>query len=241
MNISNNLIKSCCCGNSTDFSYKVIHNIATLTCNYCSVTHQLLKNWNEEKLNNFYSNEYHVNYQKTKGVTSYKDRYEHDCHIADLRLLAYEDFLPRHSKGLDIGSSNSAFVHRARTHDYDCMGLEPGDLGDPQVTIKGALGKTSLPKNNWQWITMHDSIEHMFDINHALATVKNLLVDQGKLIIDLPDFWKPTGVHHWKSVEHLWFLTDKQMIQLLNDQGFEINKIREPIPGKLVFYTTKQV
>ena len=211
-----------------------------MICDQCGVAHQLIEGWNTADLVNFYEHEYHKKFQEDKGVVTYADRYAHDCTVADTRLKTYNGFLPRGSRGLDIGSSNSAFVHRARAQGYQCLGLEPGEnIGDSSVTIRGALGEVYLNPNYWDWITMHDSVEHMVDMNLALQTVRELLVHRGHVIIDLPDYWNPAGQHHWKKIEHLWFHTMEQMRDLLHKNGFAVEAIKEPIPGKLVFYAIK--
>lgn len=238
--LKNNLIQHCTCGNSAHFTTDIINSIPVMTCSVCGVSHQWLKGWNAQKLNDFYEHEYHKKFQEAKGVVTYEDRYQNDCKVADMRLDAYKSLLPQSSSGLDIGSSNSAFVHRARALGYACLGLEPGeDIGDDSVTIRGLLGKVQINQLHWDWITMHDSIEHMVDARSALVEVYQLLKPNGLVIIDLPDFWKPAGSHHWKTIEHLWFFTVEQMTALLKENGFEVKAIKEPIPGKLVFYAVK--
>ena len=239
--LKNNLIQQCTCGNTTDFTEDIINSIPVMTCSECGVSHQWLKGWDSKKLNDFYEHEYHKKFQETKGVITYEDRYQNDCKVADLRLDAYQSMLPQGTCGLDIGSSNSAFVHQARRRGYACLGLEPGeDIGDSEVTIRGLLGEVYINPETRDWITMHDSIEHMVDVSSALVEVSRLLKPNGLVIIDLPDFWKPAGRHHWKAIEHLWFFTVDQMTALLKENGFEVKAIKEPIPGKLVFYAVKQ-
>ncbi len=235
-----NLIKSCTCGNNSDFTKTTINNIPALVCSSCGVAHQEIPGWETKDLVNFYEHEYHKKFQEQKGVITYEDRYAHDCKVADTRLQAYERFLPAGTRGLDIGSSNSAFVHRARANGYQCLGLEPGEhIGDDSVTIRGALGEVYLNSNHWDWVTMHDSVEHMVDMNQALQQVRDLLVNKGRAVIDLPDYWSPEGQHHWKAIEHLWFHTAGQMQDILHKNGFTVEAIKRPIPGKLVFYAVK--
>lgn len=238
--LKNNLINSCTCGNKNNFDRKIINDIDTLECKFCGVIHQELIGWNKTKLSYFYKNEYHRKFQEEKGVTAYQDRYQHDCNVADLRLDAYQPFLSHGTLGLDIGSSNSAFVHRAISRGYRCKGLEIGnDIGDSSVTIRGSLGEIFIEPDSFDWITMHDSIEHMVDVVNALQEVRRLLRSSGLVIIDLPDFWNTAGRHHWKEVEHLWFYTAPQMTSILEQSRFCVVDVKCPLPGKLVFYARK--
>ena len=208
----------------------------------CGVIHQELVGWDQTKLDDFYSLDYHSKFQKSKGLGEYgsSERYEHDVAVSNMRLNEYSNFLDHTSGGLDIGSSNAAFVYTARERGYDCWGLEPGEhLGDSSSTIRGLLTTAPLPAEFWDWVTMHDSIEHMTDLHEALRIVYTILRDNGRAIIDLPDFWDIRGKHHWKKIEHLWFLSEDQLTQIMSDSGFTVADVRRPIPGKLVFYCIK--
>jgi SAM-dependent methyltransferase len=237
--LKNNLIKTCTCGNDTVFSVLFVNLLEVVACEKCNVIHQHLEDWTEEKYHNFYKTDYHSEYQQNRGTMTYEERYEHDCRVADMRLDAY--CLPEYSVGLDIGSSNSAFVHQARARNIQCLGLEPGkDIGDDNVTIRGTLESAYLNPDHFDFVTMHDSIEHMVDVNSALQKVHGILKHGGQLILDLPDYFSPSGSHHWKRIEHLWFFTEDQFEKVLDKNGFTVDKIVPPIPGKLVYYARKQ-
>jgi SAM-dependent methyltransferase len=239
--IKNNLISICTCGNDTNFSNYVKNNLDVLECLDCGVIHQRLENWTQEMYIGFYSHEYHLDYQKNRGTITYEERYDHDCCVSDLRLEAYKELLKPRTAGLDIGSSNSAFVHRAIDMGYKCVGLEPGErIGDNSVTIRGTLENADLSADAYDWATLHDSIEHMVDVNKAFEKLSLILKKGGLAILDLPDYFIPHGSHHWKRIEHLWLFSKDQFAEIIRSHGFSIEKITAPIPGKLVFYARKR-
>jgi len=236
--IENNIIKKCTCENTNSFTNLTINFLEVVSCNTCGVVHQYLPGWTAQDYSNFYEKDYHKKYQEEKGVITYKDRYENDCIVSNIRLDAYQ--LPEMSIGLDIGSSNSAFVHMARKRNLQCLGLEPGyDIGDNSVTIRGSLESADLNKDHFDFVTMHDSIEHMIDVNFSLQKVYGILKFGGQLILDLPDYFVDAGKHHWKKIEHLWFFNQEQFEEILNKNNFTVTMVTRPIPGKLVFYTKK--
>jgi SAM-dependent methyltransferase len=238
--LEKNLIKKCICENSIGFKSLIYNYISVLECNECGTMHQQMTNWDDNTYYNFYKKDYHQTYQKRKGAMNYTDRYTHDRSVAVKRLDAYKDILVPGSKGLDIGSSNSAFVHEAISRGFNCMGLDPGqDIGDDAVTIRGTLDTVNLESNSLDWITMHDSIEHMIDVNTSLEHAYNLLKTGGLLIVDLPDYFDPAGQHHWKYIEHLWFFSKDQLGNVLEKHNFKIETVLNPIPGKLIFYVRK--
>lgn len=237
MTLENNLIKKCVCDNSKDFSEDIINDIPIKKCNVCGVIHQVLSNFTELDLSDLYSKKYHRDFQNKITRTAYQDRYEHDRNISKLRLLAYHDYIKPNMGGLDIGSSNSAFVHECIENNIRCTGLEPGEnIGDPTLTIRGRLETVDLLEDQYDFVTMHDAIEHMLDPLFSLQKVSKILKNNGILIVDLPDFHIPEGRHHWRPIEHLWYFTELEFIKLLETTGFKVKSISKPIPGKLVFY-----
>ena len=239
--IQDNLIKRCVCGATDSFELHTLHNIEVGGCKSCGVIHAQLYNWDETKYYGFYEKEYHVDYMKVKGVINYQDRYDHDRKVADLRLKQYQEYVKPGMNGLDVGSSNSAFVHEAIAQGIDCTGLEPGsNIGDDSVTIRGTLDTVNFVNNSYDFVTMHDSIEHMISPVTALYKVFDILKLGGIAIIDLPDFFDPAGYHHWKYIEHLWYFTQQQFTSLVIQVGFTIELVDTPIPGKVVFYLRKK-
>lgn len=238
--LDTNLIKTCTCGNTELFEKKVVNNLPVAECKTCGVIHQDLQ-YTEDEYYDFYKRDYHEGFQKNRGTMTYDERYEHDVKVAEARLVAYKYYIHPPQVGLDIGSSNSAFVHTANKQGYNCMGLEPGEnIGDDVVTIRGTLDSAELQDNYYDFITMHDSIEHMIDVNSSLAKVFKSLKSNGRLLLDLPDYFNKSGQHHWKPIEHLWFFTENQFVNIIKSHGFAFDKVTRPIPGKLVFYARKR-
>jgi hypothetical protein len=235
-----NLIKECSCGSTDNFDKEVMYGIDLLVCKSCGTAHQHLPGWDPEKLKSWYENEYHTSVQVGIGHTSYKDRYHHDKLVAERRLIAYKDFVVRGMYGIDIGSSNSAFVHACLEQGIRCTGIEMGkDIGDDSVTIRKPIEECAFDQGQFDFATMHDSLEHMVDIKKILDKLSYFLRSGAHLIVDLPDYFTAEGRHHWRYVQHIWYWTEKQMIDVLKQHGFSISKVERPIPGKLVFYFIK--
>jgi len=239
--LDNTLIKTCTCGNTENFEKKTLNDLPVVECKECGVVHQDLPGYDAGKYYGFYKNDYHEGFQKNRGTMTYDERYEHDVKVAEARLVAYKYYIHPPQVGLDVGSSNSAFVHTANKQGYNCMGLEPGEnIGDDAYTIRGTLDSVDLQDDYYDFVTMHDSIEHMIDVNAALAKIFKSLKSNGRLLLDLPDYFNNAGKHHWKPIEHLWFFTEEQFVKIIKSHGFAFDKVTRPIPGKLVFYARKR-
>ncbi len=234
------LIKSCICGNSSDFSKEILHQISVKICNNCNIIHQDL-NMSKEEYFNFYANDYHEHYQSDRGTDSYPIRYNHDKEIAALRIKQYQPFLRKTARTLDIGSSNNAFVDLMNEHGYNSYGLEISTAATKYIkTYNSNLFNVNFPAGYFDMITLHDVFEHLIDPISYLTEIHKLLKGGGVLIIDFPAFFIDAGKHHWKRIEHLWFLTDEQIQNIAVKYGFNVNKVNIPIPSKIVYYLTKK-
>lgn len=233
------LIKQCICS-STNLSLSDHHNIPTFECDDCGVIHQRL-DMEPVDYFKFYTDEYHSSFQEGRGTLTYEERYEHDYHISELRADEYEEFLKEGMATLDIGSSNNAFVDLMNKLGMKAQGIEIGEEGAkyPDTTFNQDLLTLDLPANTYGLITMHDVLEHLIDPRPYLQEMHHILADDGVVVIDFPHFFVDEGIHHWKAVEHLWFLNMEQTVNLIESEGFTVFDVRVPIASKFVVYAKK--
>jgi len=235
--LKNNLIKQCICGNSSNFSFDKHNDISIAVCGDCGIIHQVLENFTQQDLENFYQTQYHDQHQQQLGLRSYQQRYDHDLELGDRRMKIYAPLITTGKRGLDIGSSNNAFVDAARALGFDCYGIELNpQLSNPRTTYTEPIENCHFPENYFDFITFHDVLEHLVDPSIALREIKRCLTDRGILIVDFPDYFDPAGLHHWRPIQHLWYPNNDQLINFIEYHGFELIKTDTPIPGKKVFY-----
>jgi len=178
---------------------------------------------------------YAAYYQKDYHNGKYYHSFEQDTKVANLRLDEYK--LIKGSVILDVGCGNGAFVIEARKRGIDAYGVEVGEgASKSEYTYYGELASHCFPTDHFDIVTVHDVLEHLIDPITFLQDVRRILKQGGKLIIDLPNFYVPEGDHHWKEIEHLWFLNVEEMVTILQGAGFQMGEVKQPIPSKLVFY-----
>ena len=237
INLENNLIKKCLCGNQFRFHTYIRHSIPVAECDQCGIVHQFLEEFDQEDLAKFYENEYHIDHQSVLGRATYQERYDQDRRVAKNRLTKYSAFLEKSHKGLDIGSANNAFVDEARAQGIDCYGVEPGKkLHQSTTSYNSMFEQTAFPADWVDFITLHDVLEHFLDPQETIRHCAHVLRPGGMLIIDFPDFFDSAGQHHWRPIQHLWYLTQPQLTDLVVKHGFILESIDQPIPGKKVYY-----
>lgn len=211
------LIERCVC-NGRMFSVVEAHGLPMRECRSCGILHQSV-DMDRAGLSEWYRDTYH------RGV--YGHSYEQDYLVATKRIARYGDYL--RGPALDIGCGNGAFVDACLKHGIHAEGQDLGGAAGHRCGVEALTGQYAT-------ITMHDVLEHVVDPAGMLGSVRGLLGIGGKLIVDFPAFFDPAGAHHWKKTEHIWMLSERQVMGLLNAAGFVVLEQDQPIPGKIVFY-----
>jgi SAM-dependent methyltransferase len=182
---------------------------------------------------------YHVD---RAGQIPYRERYEHDYGIAATRLPK----LINQFSLLDVGCANGAFVKYASQQGYKACGLEP----NPRMAAWARARTGCTIYESWSEVrgapfdimTFHDVWEHVVDPIEEIALVRDYLDRGSLLILDVPDAEDPRFAkegmawRHMKPKEHLTFWDRKNLTKFLENNGFYIQSIDQPILGKLVVY-----
>ena len=146
--------------------------------------------------------------------------------------------IAKNKRFLDIGSGSGQFVYDMRQLGLDVYGIEPG-----KFDVKGAkneklnilnldLIKAKYPSNFFDIITINHVLEHVEDPKKVIKEMNRILKKKGFLIIGVPNsrflayriFKK-----NWYQLDaprHLFNFSDKNLKELLQKEGFKINKIR---------------
>ena len=222
------LVQDCVCKEDSSSSYAVINDISTLICNSCSVIRQFVTLTKEEYYEYYRNGYYEGDYTRT---------YQDELIAAVKRVTAYGDFLK--GKILDIGCGLGGFVDYLREKNFDCWGQEITDNSREVSTYRGELESINFPTDYFQTVTIHDVLEHIIDPVSFMKEVFRLTSQEGYVIVDVPNFFSAEGKKHWRKTQHLWMFTYSQLADLLKRIGFDIIKMTEPIPGKMVFYLQK--
>lgn len=234
------LIKKCVCGNTKYFKEVRINDIDLNRCKVCRIHHQRV-NMTSEEYANFYQYEYHTQHQTEIGCQPYAERYLHDLDVGNTRIGHYEKLIDNfdNTKLLDIGSGNGAFVDACRSQGLEAYGIDLGLLGNPAYTFKGKNFVAIDFDTNYDVVTMHDVFEHLVDPISYLRKIHSILNNDGFLIIDYPHYYVQAGKHHWRAIQHLWYMNNQEMIDLLEVNEFKVIGVNVPIPSKVVFYCQK--
>ena len=135
---------------------------------------------------------------------------------------------------MDIGCGTGAFLGQFDKRKWKRVGFEPDDEArEIAKTIQGLEVNDLSVLNNLtdtkaEVITMWHVLEHVSTINEQLAKIKNLLTEDGILVIAVPmsnsydanyygKFWAAYDVPR-----HLYHFTKETLEQLLSKHGFNL-------------------
>lgn len=218
------------CEKSGFVSYENVNNIPVKYCKNCGTFKQ---NIGGVDLKSFYENKYH------NGV--YTHSLDQDKKVASLRFDSYKKegiFNSDSAIYLDFGSGNGSFVDHCRNNNINCFGVEISKTSrdNPFVYNAENLIDVNFPTEYFDVVFIHDVLEHLEDPIKIIKEINRILKQNGKLILEYPDFFVEEGKHHWKEIEHIWMCPKDSLITALQQNGYKISKAHNPIPGKFLLY-----
>jgi len=135
---------------------------------------------------------------------------------------------------LDVGSGTGAFVSEMSENGWQVTGLEP-DEGARRVAkekfncdLKNTDKLFELPLNSFDVITLWHVLEHIHDLKIYITQLKNLLKQNGKMIIAVPNYTSfdaSTYREHWAAYDvprHLYHFSPLSMKVLTEENGLRI-------------------
>lgn len=139
---------------------------------------------------------------------------------------------------LDLGSGTGAFAGEMLLHGWYVTGLEP-DEGARQVAkkeynvdLKDIDQFYQLPAAGFDAITLWHVLEHVHDLSAYVQQLKNLLKENGKLLIAVPNYTSLDAAiykEHWAAYDvprHLYHFSPKSMETLMEKHGLKILKYK---------------
>jgi SAM-dependent methyltransferase len=181
---------------------------------------------------------YYTAYPPTKTEYVIKD-WEHDLDVAKQRMsrckLEYTDVL----RVLDVGCGSGAFVYACRARGYTAFGCEIASYSysecKPSWVHRVRLENLTFPPGYFDVVTFFDVLEHVMDPIKMLREIVAISRYAGRCIIEIPRFFHPSGQHHWKDDEHLWYWDTNQMLRQLFKIGLLVDSVMNPIESKTMF------
>ena len=150
-------------------------------------------------------------------------------------LMKIHDIDPeKQNKVLDIGCAGGAFPKAANDLGFDVVGVEPSAWLSEEARKRydldirtGVLSEQQFEKESFDIVTLWDVIEHLTDPVREVKTIRSLLKDKGRLIVNFPDYSSYASKlmgKKWPMLlnVHLFYFTPKTLEKLLAEAGFRV-------------------
>jgi 2-polyprenyl-3-methyl-5-hydroxy-6-metoxy-1,4-benzoquinol methylase len=139
---------------------------------------------------------------------------------------------------LDVGSGTGYFAAAMQKAGWQTTGLEPDEgarnvaMQQHSLNLLPANELFNLPGKKFDAITLWHVLEHVYDLKKYITTFKNLLADNGKLFIAVPNYTSYDAMSYgtdWAGYDvprHLYHFTPQTMQWLMRESGFRIIDIK---------------
>ena len=150
----------------------------------------------------------------------------------------------------DVGVGWGHFLHTAQVLGFEASGVEISELMHHYATTDLKLNvvhddfyNLELPENNWDVVTMWDVLEHISEPQKAVKKINKMLKKDGFFVLQVPQIDSKVAKkqkQNWSmmSIEHINYFSKKTIKTLLEDNGFEIVKIKSSYELKLFLMFT---
>lgn len=135
---------------------------------------------------------------------------------------------------LDVGSGTGAFVNEMKEHGWFVMGLEPdegaraGAKKSYNIELYEMNWFYELKEGSFDAITLWHVLEHVHDLPGYVSRLRNLLKENGKLFIAIPNYTsKDAAIYkqYWAAYDvprHLYHFSPRSMHFLMEKHGLKI-------------------
>lgn len=143
-------------------------------------------------------------------------------------------------KALEIGSSTGLLLSLLKENGWDVNGVEispqAAEFAEKRgvKTIHTPVEKLTLPAGTFDLVILNHTLEHLQNPKEVLEKLHDLLIDDGVLLIDVPNFGSLSArifKTSWFALlpeEHYWHFTFNSLSRLLHSSGFKVLKRTSP-------------
>lgn len=134
---------------------------------------------------------------------------------------------------LDLGAGTGEFLKHCKNRNWKVSGVEPNQTARKQAKEKGIVLKENIDdfKNQkFHVITLWHVLEHVPNLYEYISRLKQLLHQDGKLIIAVPNF-KSYDANYYKEYwaafdvpRHLWHFSQKSIQELFDKENMKVVK-----------------
>ncbi|APG60800.1 class I SAM-dependent methyltransferase [Christiangramia salexigens] len=132
---------------------------------------------------------------------------------------------------MDFGAGTGEFLNKMKSFLWNVDGVEPNEKARKLAIFKNIDLKADLKligRKKYDVISLWHVLEHLPDLDEKLNSFNNLLVENGLLVIAVPNFNSYDSNYYkndwaaWDVPRHLWHFSRKGIQSKLKEHGFSL-------------------
>ncbi|GAC1381475.1 MAG: methyltransferase domain-containing protein [Ginsengibacter sp.] len=229
-----------CVNNQLQFKFKAKDHTVSgeefeiFECNNCSL--RFTQNVEDENgIGKYYKSEEYISHSDTsKGFINFLYHFVRQITLKS-KLSIINKFSGRTSgQILDIGAGTGAFLNVMKRAGWNIAGLEPDEtarknaLKNYQLNLSGNEQLFAFQTQSFDAITMWHVLEHVHKLNEYISQAKNLLNENGVLVIAVPNYTSYDAEvyqQYWAAYDvprHLYHFSPQSMKELLKKHDLKL-------------------
>jgi len=187
-----------------------------------------------EDLEKYYKSDDYISH--TDSRKSFIDIIYHSVKRSTLRrkLALINSFNTKIKSILDIGAGTGDFLKICAANNWNISGVEPNSDARKISKTKGVLLKKELDQlenKKFDVITLWHVLEHVENLSHYIFKLKQLLSDNGRLLIAVPNYKSYDAKYYkefWAAFDvprHLWHFSQQSIHKIFSKEQMSVEKI----------------
>lgn len=187
----------------------------------------------------YYKTEEYISHTNTsKGLVNRIYQFVRKRTMAKKRKLVEESTGIKQGQMLDMGCGVGSFVNEMKQNGWQVTGLEPDEDARRKakelyrLDINDTKEFYRLTPGSFDVITMWHVLEHIHDLSAYIKQLKNILKENGKLLIAVPNYTSlDAKIYHqyWAAYDvprHLYHFSPQSMELLMEKCGLRVIKCK---------------
>jgi 2-polyprenyl-3-methyl-5-hydroxy-6-metoxy-1,4-benzoquinol methylase len=223
-----------CCGESKERLLVVKNDYPVVKCTNCGLIY-VKKLPDIKELKRFYSSDYFS--RKTRDNIGYRDYLQDEAvHRLNFSLLLKEiETFKIGSNLLDVGCGYGFLLDEAKRKGWNVYGIDISEEACKYAkevlklnVLNCDLINTKFENNFFDVICLIGVIEHLLDPVSYLKEINRISKDDGLVLIttlNIEGVVKRLNLFEYKPPEHIFYFSKKSISNLLNKNGFLVEKV----------------
>ncbi|CAM1357777.1 class I SAM-dependent methyltransferase [Tenacibaculum xiamenense] len=185
-------------------------------------------------LHNYYKSDNYISHTDSKKSLIDKVYQTVKKYALGKKLKLINSFTSNSKNLLDIGAGTGDFLKVCQQDGWYVSGVEPSNDARKIADKKGIFLVDSIEKlsgKKFDVISLWHVLEHITNIHDYIKEIKNLLTDNGTLIIAVPNYKSYDANYykeHWAAYDvprHVWHFSKTSIHKIFNFHQMKVSKI----------------